>query len=200
MPLLTEYLRRKRHAMVEPYLRGDVLDVGCGNAAMSLALDDVHHYVGVDFNEIVLARQRELFPQHEYHQCDIDQELLPLGDRRFNTVLMVAIIEHLANPGWVLDQVADHLHPEGRLVITTPTPWGERIHSVGARVGLFHRHAAEEHKDAFNGRRLKTLLTTHGFSIERYQPFEFGANQLVVCRLADSHQLYVPDKFDGQNQ
>lgn len=182
MPLLTNYLRRRRYAMVEPYIRGDVLDIGCGNAAMTLTLDNATHYVGVDFNAIVLARQRELFPQNEYFQCDIDREPLPIQDRQFDTILMVAILEHLAHPDHVLAQAAGRLQPEGRLVITTPTPWGERVHAVGARVGLFHPDAAEEHEQAFGRRRLASMLTAHGFAIERYQTFEFGANQLVVCR------------------
>ena len=78
MPLLTEYLRRKRHAMVEPYLRGDVLDVGCGNAAMSLALDDVQHYVGVDFNDARANSVHELavVRGHEERAFIFFQELL----------------------------------------------------------------------------------------------------------------------------
>lgn len=198
MPILTEHLRHKRYAMIDPHLHGEVLDVGCGNAAMTLPLDGVQHYVGIDFNPFVLDRQRELLPHLEFYQCDVDQEPLPIRYRQFDTILMVAIVEHLANPDWVFGQVAGLLQPEGRLVITTPTPWGERVHAVGARVGLFHPHAAEEHEQAFDRHGLESLLTAHGFAIERYQTFEFGANQLVVCRLA--HERNAPDVPAGDRE
>lgn len=185
MPLLTEYLRRRRYAMVKPFLRGAVLDIGCGNAARTLSLDSVRRYVGIDYHPVLVAHQRVQFPQHKFYMCDVEHEPLPLGQTCFDIVLMVAVIEHLDNQGQVLDQVAGHLRPEGRLVLTTPTPWGERIHRVGARLGLFHPDAAEEHKRAYDRRRLKALLAAHGFSVESYRPFELGGNQLVVGRRAD---------------
>ena len=182
MPLLTNYLRRRRYAIVEPFLRGEVLDIGCGNAATALPLGSVQHYVGIDYHPILVARQREQFPQHEFHVCDVDREPLPIDGQHFDTVLMIAIIEHLAHPGRLLGQVAGHLRPGGRLVITTPTPWGERLHRLGARVGLFHPHAAAEHKHAYNRRQLEALLAAHGFQAVLYQTFELGGNQLVVGR------------------
>lgn len=185
MPLLTEYLRRRRYAMVQPFLCGEVLDIGCGNAATSLSLDAAQHYVGIDYHPALVSYQRERFPQHEFYVCDVEQEPLPTDGMWFDTVLMAAVIEHLANPGRVLDQVAGHLRPEGRLVLTTPTPWGERIHRVGARLGLFHPDAAAEHKHAYDRRNPEALLTAHDFSVVLYQTFELGANQLVVSRRTD---------------
>lgn len=185
MPLLTNYLRCRRYAIVEPFLRGEVLDIGCGNAATALPLESVRRYVGIDYHPALVARQRRNLPQHEFHVCDVDREPLPVNGQRFDTVLMVAVIEHLADPGRLLEQVAGHLRPGGRLVITTPTPWGERLHRLGARVGLFHPHAAAEHKHAYDRRQLEALLTACGFSVVIYRPFELGGNQLVVGRRAD---------------
>jgi 2-polyprenyl-3-methyl-5-hydroxy-6-metoxy-1,4-benzoquinol methylase len=184
MPLLTTYLQRKRYAMIEPFLGGEVLDIGCGTAVTALAMDGIERYVGIDYHPELVADLRRQFPQHAFYPCDVDHEPLPVGEHRFDTVLMVAIIEHLANPGWVLDQVADHLRTEGRLVITTPTPLGERIHRVGARLGLFHPHAAQEHKVAYDRQELEALLMEHGFAVVLYRTFELGGNQLVVGRLA----------------
>ncbi len=180
MPLLTEYVRQRRYAAIQPFIRGAVLDIGCGIAVTALSLEATHRYVGVDVNAALVADMRRRFPQYEFHCCDVDQEPLPVGDQRFDTVLLVAVMEHLTDPGWVLAQVANCLHPTGRLVITTPTPWGLRLHKWGARLGLFHPHAAEEHRHAYDRRRLEALLSDHGFSVLLYRRFELGANQLVV--------------------
>ncbi len=188
MPLLTNYLRRRRYAMVEPFLRGEVLDIGCGNAATALPLGSVQRYVGIDYHPALIAHQQAQFPQHEFYVCDVDREPLPLKDWRFDTVLMMAVIEHLAHPGRVLDQVAGHLRPEGRLVITTPTSWGECLHRLGARVGLFHPHAAAEHQHAYDRRQLEALLAAHGFQVVLYQTFELRCNQLVVGQRAKNFE------------
>ena len=183
MPLLTEYVRRRRYAAIQPFIQGAVLDIGCGIAVTALSLEAAHRYVGVDVNAALVVDMRRRFPQYEFHCCDVDREPLPVGDQRFNTVLLVAVLEHLTNPGWVLEQVADCLHPAGRLVITTPTPLGLRLHRWGARLGLFHPHAAEEHQRAYERRALETLLAAHGFRVVLYRRFELGANQLVVGRM-----------------
>lgn len=48
---------------------------------------------------------------------------LELGER-FATVVASEVIEHLANPGLFLERVKAHLKPGGRIVLSTPVPFG----------------------------------------------------------------------------
>ena len=180
MPLLTGYVRQRRYAVIRSFVRGDVLDIGCGNMLKSFTPENMRRYVGIDANPALVANMRRLFPQHDFHLCDVDREPLPVHGQRFDTVLLVAVIEHLARPGWILSQIADCLRPAGRLVITTPTPWGLWVHRWGARLGLFHPHAVQQHRHAYDRRSLEALLTAHGFTMLLYRRFEWGANQLVI--------------------
>jgi len=45
-------------------------------------------------------------------------------DQRFDTITAGELIEHLENPGAFLRTAAAHLAPGGRIVLTTPTPFG----------------------------------------------------------------------------
>ena len=48
--LLSPWLRKKRIEMVYPFLKGKVLDVGCGIGFLSQFIDP-EHYLGIDIDE-----------------------------------------------------------------------------------------------------------------------------------------------------
>jgi 2-polyprenyl-3-methyl-5-hydroxy-6-metoxy-1,4-benzoquinol methylase len=112
----------------------------------------------------------------------VDEEPLELGDEGFDTVLLVAVIEHLAHPDKVLAEVQKYLQPGGSLIITTPTLWGQRIHRLGARLGLFYLHAAADHVRAYDYAAIRNLVSRIGLEIVEHRRFEMGFNQLFICR------------------
>jgi SAM-dependent methyltransferase len=48
---------------------------------------------------------------------------LPFADGSFETVLCTQVIEHLAEPGAALGEIARVLAPGGRLILTAPQQW-----------------------------------------------------------------------------
>ena len=112
--LLSPYLRNRRLAMARPLLTGRVLDVGCaeGHLAESVPAD---RYVGVDLDPDILVEARAAHPDHVF--MGLDQ--LDEGER-FDTVVALAVIEHVPDPeGW-LRRWAGMLEPGGQVVLTTP--------------------------------------------------------------------------------
>jgi 2-polyprenyl-3-methyl-5-hydroxy-6-metoxy-1,4-benzoquinol methylase len=120
----------------------------------------------------------------------------------FDVILAGDIIEHLSNPGRVLDQIARLAGPHSRLVITTPNAFGlpRMIRFV---LGRFLEN--DEHTLSLNVENVRNLLMRHGFEVEsldtcyqsrsrrggvgfrvgkallRYAP-RFGGTILVVAR------------------
>ncbi len=181
VPLLSVYLARQRIAMVRPYLRGDVLDLGCGYAHLVSSLQPGQVYVGIDRNAALLDKVRTRYPQHTFCQSEFDTERLPLR-QRFHTVVMLAVIEHLRQPDHLFSQLRDCLQPQGQVLMTSPSAWGNRIHSLGARIGLFSLEAARDHSEIFSKASLAARVRPHGLALVRYRRFEGGGNQLFVCR------------------
>lgn len=181
--LLTDYLRRRRNELVSRYIRGDVLDIGCGLGTIIPFLGGQQQYVGIEISQEFVAYLSPRFPQQRFYNCNVDEEPLELGDERFDTVLLVAVIEHLAHPEKVLAEIRKVLRPGGSLIITTPTLWGQRIHHLGARLGLFHPHAAAEHVRAYDCATMRDLVNRVGLDIVEYRRFELGFNQLFICRI-----------------
>lgn len=181
--LLAPFIRGQRTAMVTPYIRGDVLEIGCNDAATLLRPNaQLGRYVGTDIDEEALQRARIRYPEREFIKNDIESE--PLGfSNEFDTVLMVALIEHILNQRHLLQQCYQALRPSGVLVITTPTPFGNDIvHRNGAKLGLFHKSVADHHVVIYDKRRLQAAGAMVGFELSKHSYFQLRCNQLAVLR------------------
>jgi SAM-dependent methyltransferase len=190
MPFLSPFLTRARLSRVAKYVGGRVLDAGCGYGEL---LDYLP--AGVD-SVTLLDRSPERLPrlqtrlsrgstQTQFVLGDIGAGEVALPSASFDTVVMAALLEHLKIPLAALRETRRLLKRGGKLVLTTPTPVGGRLHAYGSRLGLTYREAAEEHEQFFDDEGLRRLLNQEGFNCELYERFLLGMNQLVVARKTD---------------
>ena len=172
--LLSPALRRARVSAVLPYLKGRVLDFGCGSGFVSqFVAPDA--YLGVDRDSPSLAQAKEIYRGHTFLSA------IPASSE-FDTILLLAVIEHLKNAELLIADILSHLAPDGRLVLTTPNPKLEWLHNLGADVGLFSHEAAEEHENLLDQRELQKLANKLGMDCVCFEKFLLGANQLAVFR------------------
>lgn len=170
--LFSPFLRRRRQSQVRPLLRGRVLDFGCGGGQLAADCDPAD-YLGYDRDAQVLELARKSHPAHSF------TDRLPPGES-FDTVVMLAVLEHLPEPGATLGALAGRLAADGRIVGTTPHPAFAGFHAVGARIGLFSCAASEEHERLLDRRRLAQIGRAAGLELSGYRRFLVGANQLFV--------------------
>jgi len=171
--LLSPWLRRKRIAVALPYLRGDILDVGCGSGALAEHCT-AGRYTGFDVDAESLAIASRDWPQHAF------AAELPNG--AFDTIVSLAVIEHIADPAEFLADLARRLRdgPDARIVCTTPRPAFDWIHTLGSAIGIFSSHASEEHETLLDRDDLERAGRAGGLALVEYRRFLFGANQLAV--------------------
>jgi 2-polyprenyl-3-methyl-5-hydroxy-6-metoxy-1,4-benzoquinol methylase len=175
--LLSPFLRSLRLRTALPHVTGRVLDVGCGSGAVASRVP-ADRYVGVDTDERALALARALHAAHRF------QSDLPPREPGFDTILCLAVLEHIADPAEFLRSLADRLGaaPGSVIVCTTPHPAVDRVHRAGAALRLFSRHAAEEHQAMLDRPLLDALARDCGLTLAVYRRFQLGANQLAVFR------------------
>ena len=183
--LLTRRVQRARLAAIAPHIQGAalVLDVGCGLTDLPGRMPG---YVGCDRNAAVLAESRRRFPAARFVEWDVAAGEPPaeLRDGRgFDVVLMAALLEHLNEPWRALGRAASLLGAGGRIVATTPHPWGRLPLQAGAALGLLSHAADEEHETLLDRAALEEAGAKAGLALEAYGRFLLGLNQLAVFRL-----------------
>jgi 2-polyprenyl-3-methyl-5-hydroxy-6-metoxy-1,4-benzoquinol methylase len=174
--MLSYWLVRRRQQAAKPHLEGRVLDFGCGVGTLAEICDPAG-YVGVDIDPRKIEIARRERPDHRFSTT------VPEGER-FDTVAALAFIEHVHDPAAYVRRFAGFLEPGGKIVLTTPHPSLEWIHTAGARIGLFSHAAHDEHEDLINKARMQEMLADTPIGMAVYRRFLFGANQLFVLTSA----------------
>lgn len=96
-----------------PYMRGTLLDVGCGKRPYRLIYDRC-----VDFS----VGTEVQFSPHGTDQADLISyaEHLPFADNSFDTILCTEVLEHTRHPFQVVTELTRLLKPGGYLLISIP--------------------------------------------------------------------------------
>lgn len=184
--LLSSFLQKQRLNIAKPYLLGDVLDLGCGFGEITDLIPS-SNYIGVDGQSKIVDWLKINHPGYEFLCYNLEHDKLSL-DKKFDTIVMLAVIEHLSNPDNILSQIPDLLNDGGLLILTTPAPVGDIVHQIGAKIGLFSKHAVEDHEIIFTIKSITPYMTRNRLAIKEFRRFLFGTNQLFIC-----------EKFQQQN-
>jgi SAM-dependent methyltransferase len=165
----------------------EVLELGCGFRATQLvALEArLQHGVGVDFQIAPELRAREKFT---FYEGSIEETLPRLGGRTFDAILLISVLEHLADPLLVIQSAREMLKPSGVLLINVPTWRGKSFLEFSAfRLGLSPKLEMDDHKMYYDKRDLWPLLVRAGFkpSQIRVRYHKFGLNLFAVARRED---------------
>jgi SAM-dependent methyltransferase len=101
------------------HARGDsLLDMPCGDGTLtSILASHFNRVVGVDASASHLELARNALPQIEFHHDLIEDLQL---DERFDTITMLNVLEHVADPIAVLKKAASFLSDDGILLVHVP--------------------------------------------------------------------------------
>jgi SAM-dependent methyltransferase len=166
----------ERVAITLGHCRGMVLDIGCGTNELARRYRsrrgtaigvDIYPWAGADV------------------VCDTTQ--LPFSDTRFDTVTMLACLNHisLSKRDWVLQEARRVLKDDGRLIITMINPViGFFAHTIRHRYDpdQLERGMGEEEVNGLWNKEVERLLVGNGFSIIQTVPFVFGLNHLYIAQ------------------
>jgi SAM-dependent methyltransferase len=96
----------------------DVLDLGCGTGTLSLlAAEQGHRVTGVDLSPAMIDLARAKLAGRDAAFLLGDAAAPPVGEQRFDVVLVRHVLWTLPDPARVLRHWCDLLRPGGRLVL-----------------------------------------------------------------------------------
>jgi SAM-dependent methyltransferase len=140
---------RKIQQMAERFLRGKLLDIGCGEKwKQDLIGHTVEEYIGLDH------------PQTAHDSGAVDRfgtaYDIPAQDGEFDSVICTSVLEHLEEPAQALRECRRVLKTGGFALLTMPQSW----------------HLHEEPRDFYRYTKygLKYLFEQNGFAIEVLEP------------------------------
>ena len=125
---------------IEPYLCGNALEIGCGTGTFSaLIAGAVEHLTAIDISQefIDTARQRHTeVPNLTLLKADATDDL---PDHKFDPIVMLDVLEHIADDAVILTSLKNKLAPGGRIVLKVPAI-PRLFNSLDAAVGHFRRY------------------------------------------------------------
>jgi ubiquinone/menaquinone biosynthesis C-methylase UbiE len=147
-------------------LRGEVpagarvLDVGCGTGTLLDAVRPAFG-VGVDLSPAMVRLARGRFPRLEFRVGDA--EGLGAGEA-FDRVMMVDVLEHVADPRSALASARRACHRDSRLIVVTANPAWQPILHLAERLRL--KMPEGDHR-WLGAAEIRRLLAETGFEIVR---------------------------------
>lgn len=163
-------------------LRGDVLDLGCGEMpyadTLSAGIESgALRYLGVDPDADALSAVAARLPPVELHAgtlADVDPE------RTFDHVLVLRSWNHLPDPEGFADRVASMLRPGGSLVVVDNVAFA--LVRTSAQTRRAQGSAARwEHCRNDDDRQAHRILKRSGLTLERRLPIRAeGSNQWML--------------------
>src|SRR5450432_3234675 len=92
----------KAYSIAQEYVRGDVLEVGCGEGrGIDLIIDRAASYTAIDKIEEVIAALQIKYPSGHFLSGNIPP-LAAFQENSFDVVLSFQVIEHIADDGLFL--------------------------------------------------------------------------------------------------
>jgi SAM-dependent methyltransferase len=171
---------------VPPAAAPRVLDFGCGEGDFLEAA----HVLGFECYGVDLGARDDGTVARGVHIVRDLEELDERGVGPFDAATLFQVLEHLAEPLAVLEQLAARLRPGAVLVVEVPDCTG-----VGVPRDATEFHAVDplEHVNHFEPATLRALCARAGFVPERRIPAHVTTRITEVVR-SEASRLYRPSK------
>ncbi len=141
-----------------------ILDIGCNDGKMGDFLKNPLYY-GVDMDRLLIS---ELIKKSiKAKQADLNRNELPFKNEKFDFVLLLDILEHVANPKKLLLDSGKRLKKGGKIIISLPNDY----HILNKLRFLLNKHITADpfapygHLHYFPIKSGERFLKENGFEI-----------------------------------
>lgn len=159
-----------------------VCDVGCGREGYFLK--EISHRIRTGYGFDIKA---EYYKDNkiEIRENDLENGNIPLKDQAVDTVVMLAVLEHLKEPEKIIKEISRILKNNGCFYLTTPSRMAKGIlEFLAFKLKIINKNDILDHKKYFTPKEIMELLSGAGFKKENItiKYFEFGLNILASVK------------------
>lgn len=110
----------RAYVLAQPYVFGDVLEVGCGEGrGIDLLLEKAKSFSAIDKLSSVVHRLQDKYPKANFFSGNIPP-FEKLDENSFDCVVSFQVIEHINDDHFFLREIERVLKPGGVALLTTP--------------------------------------------------------------------------------
>lgn len=125
------------------FLKGDILEVGCGIGNFTPTLSKYGKVFAIDIDQNLLEKFKDNNSNIKAGFGDIEKNKYFFGDKAFDTIVCINVLEHIQNDIRALENMFKLLKNEGNLILLVP------IHSflygeIDKSIGHFRRYDPED--------------------------------------------------------
>ncbi len=138
----------KAYYLAEEYIKGDLLEIGCGEGrGIELLKDKCTSYTAIDKIKPVLDKLSTQYPDVTFIHDNIPP-LNKVADDSFDVIISFQVIEHIKNDKLFLQEIKRVLKPGGKALLTTPNikmtlsrnPWHIREYTADQLTDLAKKY------------------------------------------------------------
>lgn len=166
--LFQAYWHKKRFKLLKELtknIKGNILDLGCHGGALTGVISESaknSKIYGLDISENAIRYAQKQHPNINFQVCDLDKGI-PYENEMFDAITCFDVLEHMANPSKIIDEIKRVLKKNGLFIIEIPneTMLFKLIWIIWTNwTGKVWKNA---HVHSFKPKDLKKLLENKGF-------------------------------------
>lgn len=171
----------KAYVLAQDFVRGDVLEVGCGEGrGIDLIIDKSQSYTAIDKIEPVIDQLRKKYPSGKFISGNIPP-LAQFADNSFDRIFSFQVIEHIEDDHLFLKEINRILKPGGTALITTPNrprslsrnPWHIREYTADELTDLAKKYFSKvEIKGITGNEKVQQYYDRNKKSVDRIMRFD----------------------------
>lgn len=184
-PFLEYVLSEIRFMTAKRYIENDsiVADLGCGYNGSFLKKISNKIKLGIGYD--VSCTNKHKPKNIILKRADINKKI-NTNKNHFDTVIALAVIEHINNPQSFLKNIRGMLKNHGKLILSTPHKNGRFILEVILyKLGFISKDEINDHKNYYDKNTLARLIKRSGYKIIEIK--SFGIAWLNIFCLAEKN-------------
>lgn len=155
---------------IKPYIRGKVLDVGCGDGYLAFNLskfDKVQEAIGVDISPTAVAQAKKEYPGIQFKVAPATK--LPFPKESFDSIVAIELVEHVLDVEQMFREFNRVLKQKGKLFITTTDFNLLKKITIALIFWEKYFYPTNPHIRFFTKSTLRDVLRKMGFRIVKYE-------------------------------
>ena len=157
-----------------------VLDIGCGQKHLLLnrIKNNINKGYGIDEN--ITSKS---FQNIKIINKNVENGI-PFLNNEIDVVTILAVLEHLNNPVFILREIERVLKPRGILLLTVPSSWSKPVlEFLAYKLSIIDPVQIKDHKTYYNYKKLSDIFSkVEGLFIKKHKYFQLFMNNFVLAQ------------------